>query len=203
MVNKYAPKRKDQLININDIYSPLVPIEGTDDYYITTDGTIYRKYTETELYRLKGYVNTRNGYKYISLQVNGESKTFRVNRLVAKAYISNPNNLPIVGHQNNIKTDNRVYNLYWTTSQENTQKAVDDGLLVNDKGYDDSQSIPVVCLDKNGIFIKEYGSITIAHKELGVSKSTIRRQMLHEHNSMRCGYYFRSKEEYDKYGFVL
>lgn len=202
-MNKFAPKRKDKLISTNSILNPLIKIDESDGYYISSDGKVYRRYSDTELYPLLGYTSKTNGYNYATIQVNGKHKSFRVNRLVANAFMPNPNNLPIVGHQNNIKTDNRVANLYWTTSQENTQKAVDDGLLVNDKGYDDSQSIQVVCLDKNGNFIKEYGSISIAHKELGVSKSTIKRQIEHQHNSMRCGYYFRSKEEYDKYGFVL
>ena len=65
-------------------------------------------------------------------------KHCRVHILVAKAFLENPNNLPIVGHKDNNKLNPVKENLYWTTIQENTQKAYNDKLQVNDSGYDDS-----------------------------------------------------------------
>lgn len=191
------------LINYEDIDESIKLIEETQNYYIRNKGNVYAKYSENKYHLIKGYLNKNSGYVYHTLMVNNKHKSFRTNRLVAKAFVPNPDNLPIVGHKNNIKSDNCYKNLYWTTNSENVQKAVNDGLLVNDKGVNDSQSIQIVCFDKNGKFLKEYGSITIAHKELRISKSTISRQIKHEHKSQRCGYYFRLKSEYDKYGFVL
>ena len=83
-------------------------------------------------------------------------------------------------------------NLYWTTNKENIQKAVDDGLLINDKGYEDSQSIPIICYDQNFAEIKRYGSISECHRELKISKSTIVRHCKGLiGGKTRCGYYFR------------
>lgn len=62
----------------------------------------------------------------------------RVHILVAEAFIENPNALLIVGHKDNNKLNPHKNNLYWTTIQENTQKAFDDNLQINDAGYSDS-----------------------------------------------------------------
>lgn len=68
------------------------------------------------------------GYYYADIKYNGEMKHKRVHRLVADAFIENPHNLPIVGHKDNNKLNPNKNNLYWTTIQENTQKAYEDGL---------------------------------------------------------------------------
>jgi hypothetical protein len=59
------------------------------------------------------------GYYRVNLYKNGKCKIWLVNRLVALAYIPNPQNLPYVGHMNDVKTDNNVSNLYWTNASEN------------------------------------------------------------------------------------
>lgn len=108
-----------------------------------------------------------------------------------------------MGHLDNDKSDYDISNLYWTNTSENTKKAFDDGLAKNDFGHKDSQSTPIYCLTLDHKIYNEYGSMVIAHKEIGVSVSTISRQCKHEiKTNPRCGYYFRFQEEYDKYGFI-
>jgi len=61
----------------------------------------------------------KDGYLGVSLYKNGISRTYKVHRLVASAFIPNPENFPDVNHKNEIKDDNRVENLEWCTREYN------------------------------------------------------------------------------------
>ena len=61
----------------------------------------------------------KEGYLNLSLHKEQRRGYFRINRLVAQAFISNPGNKPQVNHINGVKTDNRVENLEWATGSEN------------------------------------------------------------------------------------
>lgn len=209
MASEFVPSRyalmkvAKQIMPLSSINAPMKPVPEGTGYYVTDTGEFYRKYGEDKYVHITTPINKpAGGYRYAHLSTNnGKTKSFRAHKLVARAWIPNPENLPIVGHKNNNKADNRVENLYWTTWSENIQKAVDDGLLVNDKGFDDSQSTPVVCLDMDKKLVSTYGSTCEAHRALGVSKSTIKRQITHiQPTKPRCGYFFLSKEEYDRTG---
>ena len=61
----------------------------------------------------------RRGYLRVNLHKDGKCKALLVSRLVAMAFIDNPDNYPVVGHMDDNKTNNTVENLYWTTQKEN------------------------------------------------------------------------------------
>jgi hypothetical protein len=198
----------DRLIKEKDIIGNIVLIDGSDTDYITEFGDVYKKYNvEENLYFKKNpYINKHNGYVYVGITFSdGVNRNRRLHILIAKAHIKNPNpsKYNIVGHLDNDKSNYNISNLYWTNTSENTKKAFDEGLAINASGYEDSQSIPVYCLTLDKNIYKEYGSMILAHKELGVSVSTISRQCKHDiKTNPRCGYYFRFQEEYDNQGFV-
>ena len=170
-------------------------IEGSDNHWIDVDGSVYAYNNRNNHNKvlIKKSQHTVHGYKYCGIRYKGQycNTSKRVHRLVAEAFIPNPNNYSVVGHKNNIKSDNRVENLYWTTVKENTQKAYDDNLAKNDKGYDDSQSKPVIMFDTfTNKKINEYGSICEASKLTGISKNTTSRQAKYK-RPVRKPYYFR------------
>ncbi len=67
---------------------------------------------------LKGTSNGR-GYLSLWLSKDGEKKRWLIHRLIAIAFIDNPEQKPEVNHKNGIRNDNRVENLEWVTGSEN------------------------------------------------------------------------------------
>lgn len=68
-----------------------------------------------------------NAYGYLVVNLinkHGKKQVFRVNRLVALAFLPNPQNLPQVNHLNEDRKDNRLVNLVWSTAKENTNHAL-------------------------------------------------------------------------------
>lgn len=78
-----------------------------------------------------------DGYRIVSFNLDDRSEYYSVSRLVAKAFIPNPDNLPCVNHKNRIRHDNRVENLEWCTHKYNTDYAVEHGgFLTMPRGTD-------------------------------------------------------------------
>lgn len=175
-----------------------VLIKNTLNEYVDKDGSVYKITNYDKIIKKKLYHNKKNEYVYVGICFLDGRRSVRVHRLVANAFVDNPHGYTIVGHKNNIKSDNSSNNLYWTTTSENTQKAFDDGLVCNDAGIDDSQSTPVAYMTNDGTLLSVYGSRTLAAKLSRQPKTTICRQSNLNVKSGKFGYYFKiiSHEEY-------
>ena len=84
---------------------------------------------------------TSTGYKKVELYKDGKRKSFKVHRLVAIAFIPNPDNKPEVNHIDGNKINNNIDNLEWVTSSENTIHAYETGLSPNKKELDEIRII--------------------------------------------------------------
>lgn len=196
LTRKVVREMKFNFIDENNIEDDIKHIENSEGYYISKSGKVYTKLYDKWLLK-KTYITA--GYLYCKIKMNdGKMHSCRVHRLVAGAFLPNPNNYPIVEHIDNDKSNPCIENLKWSTVQANTKKAYDDGLAKNDKGYEDSQSHPVIMYDtETDKEIARYGSISIASEDTGIYKSTIARQCKYR-KKPRLKYYFRYDEQYNQ-----
>ena len=104
-----------------------------------------------------------SGYLQVELYKNGKGKKFLVHRLVAEAFLPNPEELPQVNHISEIKTDNRVSNLCWMTAKDN------DNHGTRNKRIAKALAIPVYCVELD----KKYESIAEAARDLNLSTSNL------------------------------
>ena len=135
-------------------------IQGYEGMYaVTSCGKVYSYKTKKFLKPQK----TNNGYLQIGLHKDGEQKNYKVHRLVAEAYIPNPDNLPCVNHKDENKENNALQNLEWCDMTYNNNYG-----SRNQKAAK-KNSKPVFCEELNRIF----ESATIAAYELGLDNSSI------------------------------
>jgi len=84
--------------------------------------------------------NMNKGYLGITLHINGSKKQCYIHRLIAEAFIPNPENKPEVNHKNGIKSDNRIENLEWVTHKENMIHAGRMGVMNGGIGENNGMS---------------------------------------------------------------
>ncbi len=150
-------------------------VKGYDyPYKVSNMGNVYS-------YRLNRNMKLQDstwGYYRVSLVKNGKKQCVCVHKLVAEAFIPNPENKEQVNHKNGDRKDNRVENLEWVTRSENVlhrYRVLNHG---NDAGIRalhrsvELRKIPVLCVEKN----KTFNSIAEASKWLAKSDRKWQRQ---------------------------
>ena len=104
-------------------------VVGFDDYFkISNFGNVYSKRTN----RILSTTITKRGYVTLSTKIggrSGKSYNFRIHRLVAEAFIDNPEMYKQVNHIDCNKTNNNVSNLEWCSQEQNTEHAIINNLL--------------------------------------------------------------------------
>lgn len=122
-------------------------IAGYEGYQISNHGRVKSHYKTARI--LKPYLNT-DGY----LNIDIKKKQYKVHRLVAEAFIPNPENLPQVNHKDENKTNNNVTNLEWCTAEYNINY---------------SHSKQIICIETG----QTYSSIKDAALQLNLNSSYI------------------------------
>lgn len=144
------------------------PIKGYESYLVSINGDVYS--TKRHKYLTKSY---NGGYAKIIIRVDGVHHNKLVHRLVAQAYIPNPENKPQVNHKDGDKSNNNVFNLEWCTQSENNIHAFKNGLMSITNNCIARQKEVVGIKVINTITGKIYGSIRMAAIENNMPKSTL------------------------------
>ena len=206
-LKKCAPLRREELIHKDDIDEVLYPLKESDTDYITISGNVYKYYYDDLYYKKKPQVNNHNGYIYVSITCkDGKNRNRRLHVLMAKTFLFNPNpkKYKIVGHKDNDKSHYELSNLYWTDNQENTQKAVDDGLNINKKAEENEASTYIKVTDKDtNKVVGIYGSLRECERCIdNITLSTISKvykKSDYKPRNRRFIYQISNKFEFDSY----
>ena len=136
------------------------PCPGFEDKYLVSNIGVIKSVGTYNTCK-KGFLTPMcdtSGYLHVRLYDGTKSKDFSVHRLVALAFIANPKNLTHVNHINKNKQDNRVENLEWCSNQYNVTYSL--GKRIKQ-------------FTKEGIFIKEYMSLSEVGRLLNIPTSNI------------------------------
>lgn len=172
-------------------------IDGFKLYLVSNYGNILsnNNYKRSGPRILKPIVQA-DGYLHFTLCKNKKKYQMPAHRIVAQTFISNPNDKPYINHINGNKMDNRVENLEWVTSSENTQHAFKIGLMKSPKYYlgkkgelhPNSKKLRVT--DYKGEIVGIYYGSAEAARELNISQASVSRYCLgyRQHEKYKFSY---------------
>lgn len=153
-------KFNSQICTTKEIWKDIKGYEGL--YQVSNLGNV-RSYHSGE-WRLLTNVINRCGYKQYLFYKNGKRKNMRGNRLVAEAFIPNPDNLPIINHKDENPSNNSVENLEWSTHKYNMNYG-------NRPFIGRAKCIKQV--DENGNIVGRFRSVSEASRTTGISRGNI------------------------------
>lgn len=131
------------------------------DEYVSNGTIMHRRRREAILFPKK----IKTGYLQVTLYKNGKCVYSRVHRLVAEAFLPNPDNLPIVNHKDEIKTNNFVNNLEWCTIEYNNNYGTHQQIAK------EKLSKSVIGFNDDGEILYEFKSIAEARRNGFISIS--------------------------------
>lgn len=131
-------------------------------------------------------LHANNGYCQVTLYDNTIRHKFLIHRLVAQAFIPNPENLPQVNHKDENPYNNAASNLEWCTNEYNNAYGTAKIRMA------DTKSHPIEQLTIDGKVIAIYRSVRIACEMIGVTKSSLGHAI---RNGTNCkGYFWRRSD---------
>ena len=141
-------------------------IKDFENYVVHSDGKIYNK-------RGKSICEWKDNVGYLQVKLFKDGKMYyrRVHRLVAEAFIPNPNNLKQVNHIDGDKTNNDISNLEWCNNKENTKHGYENNLY-----HSKHRSIKIEVYKKNtNNKLYEFKSIRETANTLNINRKTLSR----------------------------
>ena len=176
----------DKQDKLNEVWEDIEGYNGK--YQISNLG----KVKNTETGRLMTVYINNNGYQRTSFNYKGKIKHYYIHRLIAKAFIPNPENKPHINHINTIRDDNRIENLEWVTRKENSNNPLTRKHLSEAIKNKTKISKAVLVISDTKEIIGYYKSASILAKEKNVGRSCISKICLGK----------RSKKGYQQYMYV-
>ena len=155
-----------------------------NEYMVSEDGEVFR-IQENGLKKLKSVRNT-NGYYRVTLSKNNQKRHVHVHRIVATAFIPNPDGFPCVNHKDENKGNNSASNLEWCTVLYNNMY---NGASVK-RATHLRKSIRAIKADT----VLEFESTTLAGEMLGIDRPNIS-ACLHGRRKSANGYRFEYGKE--------
>lgn len=147
-------------MNNEEIWKDVLGFEGR--YQVSNLGNVRSLLNKKgPFYLLKFSQKCKDSYYFIRMSdSNKKAHTKRINRLVAEAFIPNPDNLPQVNHKNEIKTDNRVENLEWCTAKYNSNYGTRVERMYKKvrRTLTKMRSRPVRCIETGQVFASMRGA---------------------------------------------
>ena len=152
-------------------------INGYPGYVVTVKGEVY-SLKRGRPYRLKSRID-HNGYCRVELCKNGKPKYIFAHRLVAEAFIPNPENKPYINHKDENKQNNSVANLEWCTAAENNKHGTRLSRIA------EAKKKRILQTDLSGKVLKEWTSQIDAANILNLNAKNINQCLRNKRKS--CG----------------
>ena len=131
---------------------------------------------------------TKLGYYAVTLYKNGKLHRKFIHTLVAKAFISNPDNLPIINHKDENKLNNKPENLEWCTPKYNNSYGTRNQRISATKLNNTYNTKPVKCIETNII----YASVREAERQTGIPNTHISAVCIKKpHHKTAGGYHWK------------
>ena len=179
-----------------------VDIKGFEDYQITDDGRVWNKKTNKWM---KTRLN-KNGYPRISFHKGDKVITLMIHQLVARHFVPNPDNLPVINHKDENPMNNIAENLEWcSVAYNNTYGTRIERMRQSTTGQKRpmtsvkmknriDESTPVCQYTTDGVFVAEFPSFGEVSRQFGVTKQTIF-NCCNGISKTSCGYVWKYKND--------
>lgn len=123
------------------------PIKGYENYMVSSLGRIKSlNFGKEKILKIRYASKHRQNYPTVRLCKNGKVTELKIHRLVGKTFLPNPNNLPMINHKDEDRTNNCVENLEWCDNKYNCNWGTRNKRIQEKRGF------KVICLNDNTIY---------------------------------------------------